>query len=156
MKRASLTIVVLLGAGASAERATPPKNAAAWCDANPGEAFTISKDKLWTPTGQRKDPAPPQYSVAWRGHLDSDRRLDVILDQGDCGTSECLHAAYVRCADDTYSTVMQPEYASRVRVRGKKRGWGVIELEHVGEPEGNRAPPHSWSRRTIGDNAYNP
>jgi hypothetical protein len=147
--------VVLIAAAATAETRKPPRNAASWCDEHEGTAFTVNKDdNTWTPTDQLTEATPPRYTVAWRGKLDADKRTDVILNQGGCGTQECLHAAYVQCADKTYAEVMGPIYASRVRVRGTWKGWMNIHIEHVGEREDDGHRPRYWGYERISADGY--
>ena len=144
-------VLMLVATPALADKPHVARDATAWCNGG-GDTFVENADGTWTPR-EWTDPDPPRYTVVWRGFLDRDKRKDVILNEGDCGTQECMHAAYVQCPDKTYKRVMGPDYASRVRVRGKARGWAIIQLEHVGDLENGRRG-RAWSPVKFGVEGY--
>ncbi len=141
--------VVVVASSASAE---PPlaKDAGDWCADHPREELRLveggSVERGTAPDVER-------LSVRWRGRLDRDRRTDMILDEGACGTRECMLGGYVQCADGSYSKVLT-QYAARVRVTPAKRGWATLWLEHVGDAERGRERARSWSVVRFGANGY--
>ncbi len=99
-------------------------------------------------TSEGARPDRTRFTVEWRGRLDADRREDLILDMGGCGTQECMLGGYVKCADGTYASVFT-QYAARVRVKPQKRGWALLRLEHVGELERGKRE-RSWDTVRFG------
>jgi hypothetical protein len=144
------TLLALIAFTGVARADAIARDADAWCDGDRAEhEFTVDKHGRWSPT---TDPSK-QFSVVWQGTLDRDHRRDVILDEGGCGTRECVHAAYVRCAGGAYARVFYG-YAARVRVKPRARGWARLEVEHVGELERDGSRPRFWSRLAFGANGY--
>lgn len=129
VKLVAAVAILLMATSALADTA---KDAAAWCADHGG------------------DELPRDATVRWRGRLDGDRREDMILDEGGCGTRECMLGGYVQCADGNYAKVFA-QYAARVRVKPQKRGWALLLLEHVGDaPKRERI----WSTSRFGANGY--
>jgi hypothetical protein len=150
----ALALCGLLAGAAHAGPARPAANAAAWCEANPGTGYTFTRDrKAWFATDD--DPAGrEEHRVVWRGRADPDRRTDVLIDEGSCGTRECLHALYVRCPDGTYARAWGPEYAARVRVQRRAGGWAVLKVEHVGDADAKGRAGRFWSPVRFGASGY--
>lgn len=125
-----VAILLLMTSTASAET----KDAAAWCATNSSDAL------------------PARGDVIWRGRIDRDNSRDVIVNLGECGTRECIHAAYVRCPDGTYSRVFAG-YASRLRFI-RRAGWARLDVEHVGDPDRRGERPRRWFRVRFTDEGY--
>lgn len=160
LRRASLALLLLAVTPAAAEEPpapapAPARNADAWCEAHRGEVLVKDADGIWhriednLPSEDRAS----QFTEAWRGDLDGDRRTDMVLRQIEgCGTRECMYQAFVLCRDGTYSSVMSPTYGDRVKVV-RLKGWSRIDLRNVGE-ERDPAVRYSWTRLKFGGDGY--
>lgn len=137
-------VVISIAALASPALADEPKGTARWCTDHGGDNLVFDKSGGVSRDGET-------HTIRWRGRLNSDRREDVILDEGACGTRECMLAGYVACADGTYAEVFR-EYAARVRVKAQKRGWGLLQIEHVGDTDGRGERRRNWATLRFGRN----
>jgi hypothetical protein len=149
-----LLVTCVLGATSAADKPRKPRpaaNATAWCEQASTDRFEVTRDG-WRRVVDGK-PEQKLLTVEWRGRLDPDRRLDVVLDEGECGTRECIHGIYVQCPDGSYASVFTG-YAARVKVSPRKRGWSVVSIEHVGELDEYGHRPREWSRMTFGAGGY--
>lgn len=135
--------VLVIAAPAFADKA---KDAAAWCADHGGDTLVFEKTGHVSRDGET-------YPIRWRGRLDADRRQDVIVDEGGCGTRECMLVGYVGCTDGTYAKVFT-QYAARVRVKPQKRGWALLLLEHVGDAKPRGERDRSWDTTRFGENGY--
>ncbi|HUQ04714.1 MAG TPA: hypothetical protein VM261_19570 [Kofleriaceae bacterium] len=163
LRRASISLLLLAVTPAAAEKrpAPPPataRNADAWCEAHRGEVLVKDADGIWhrlednLPSEDRAS----QFAEAWRGDLDGDRRVDLVLRHVEgCGTRECMYQAFVSCRDGTYSSVSGATYGDKVKVVrvARPKGWSRIDLRNVGE-DGDPAARYSWTRLTFGGDGY--
>lgn len=152
--RLALGLLLLTATPAAADD-RPVRTADAWCEAHPGEVLVRDADGVWH---RVTDDLPRQDDEGsllqeWSGSLDGDRRDDLVLSNvGGCGTRECPFEAFVSCADGTYSRVLAPEYADKVKVKRRKHGWATIALRTVGER--NDASRYLWTRYRLGASGY--
>jgi hypothetical protein len=164
MRRACFALVPILAvtSAAAEERPAPPpasgalaKNADAWCEAHRGEVLVKDAGGVWHRVVDNLPTEEPtgQFTEAWRGDLDGDRRVDLVLRHVEgCGTRECNYQAFVLCRDGTYSSVMSPTYGDKVKVV-RLKGWSRIDLRNVGE-ERDPAARYSWTRLKLAVDGY--
>jgi len=71
----------------------------------------------------------PRGKPDWRGDLNGDGKVDLILDFGLCGNwGECVKSVLARCGDSSsYAVMIAPDYFFHLRV-GQRRTRGWLEL----------------------------
>lgn len=149
--------MLLVATGPALADDAPPRDADAWCSAQPGEVLVRDAAKVWHRVAESRPRTDDEgrLAEAWTGDLDGDGRVDLVLRHaGGCGSRECPFEAFVSCADGTYSSVMTPAYGDDVRVvRGGNRRWQRIETRNVGESR-NPRERYSWGAYRFGAAGY--